>query len=793
VLLGWEGVTVTVTKPDNKTQTLGPIRTDSTGVSFIRYTPDQIGTYKLQSHFPQQNTTSGWNDAESGVRINKDDIMLAADSEILELVVQEDPLPAYPGHALPSEYWSRPIDPQLREWFSVSGNWVARPDNSLALYNDDAPETAHVLWANELTTGGMMGGLWGDGVPSGAETGDAYEGKYPGSVILNGILYYVRNEAGSGTTGTAIMAVNLHTGEEWMYKNSTTLSFGQVLYFNSYNYDGTFSYIWSSGSVANDPATPQNEGYSYWVAFDPFTGNEQMRFTNVPSGFRVFGPSGEILIYQIDYTNRWIALWNSTECGLQLQDKAGSGYGSWGNSAHGRTLNASTARSYSWNVTIPAGLAVKSSFGTPTLKVYQGERIVGIWYNNSMVRTWALPLNTITWTNNASVNTQTLSTIFDKTWAAPSDWLDGWNTIHYTGASNEFEGGVIALWDKELTKHYGFSVETGNYLWETESEFYSDAYGWGNAEHTWYFAYGKLFSVGLGGIVYAYDMATGETVWNYTMSDAYNEPVTGQNWWGWITLIADGKLYVGTVEHSAEQPLPRGAPQICINASNGAEIWRVNGMFRNTRWGGNGIIGDSIIATMDTYDQRIYAIGKGPSLTTITAPDLAVDSNDPVLITGSVTDISPGTKTPELAMRFPNGVPAVSDAAMSNWMLYVYKQFECPTDTTGVPVTINVVDSNGNYRTIGTTTTDSNGKYAFSWTPDISGMYYVYATFAGSGGYFGSVGEDAFIVKEAPEATAAPTPAPASAVETYFFPAIAALLVAMIVGFVVIILIVRKP
>ena len=153
------------------------------------------------------------------------------------------------------------------------------------------------------------------------------------------------------------------------------------------------------------------------------------------------------------------------------------------------------------------------------------------------------------------------------------------------------------------------------------SEFYSDAYGWGNAEHTWYFAYGKLYSVGLGGIVYAYDMATGDTAWTYTMSDAYNEPVTGQNWWGWITLIADNKLYVGTVEHSAEQPLPRGAPQICINASNGAEIWRVNGMFRDTRWGGNGVIGDSIIATMDTYDQRVYAIGKGSSAITVNAPD----------------------------------------------------------------------------------------------------------------------------------------------------------------------------
>ncbi len=36
-------------------------------------------------------------------------------------------------------------------------------------------------------------------------------------------------------------------------------------------------------------------------------------------------------------------------------------------------------------------------------------------------------------------------------------------------------------------------------LGNTDSEIYLDAYGWGNAEHTWYFAYGKLYSVGVGG------------------------------------------------------------------------------------------------------------------------------------------------------------------------------------------------------------------------------------------------------------------------------------------------------
>src|SRR5665648_63994 len=85
VLLGWEDVTITVTKPDNTTQTLGPFRTDSTGVTFTAFTPDEVGTYKFQTHFPEQEATSTWRDAESGRTIVEGTVMLAANSEVLEL------------------------------------------------------------------------------------------------------------------------------------------------------------------------------------------------------------------------------------------------------------------------------------------------------------------------------------------------------------------------------------------------------------------------------------------------------------------------------------------------------------------------------------------------------------------------------------------------------------------------------------------------------------------------------------------------------------------------------------
>ncbi len=756
--LGWTGITMTIVKPDGTTETLGPFTTDSTGSTFTQYTPTQVGNYTITTNFPNNTAPATYMDLERGAMIFQGTIMLAS-SKTMTLEVTTEPLAYYPGHALPTEYWSRPIDAQLREWYSISGNWVTRPDNSVALYNDDAPETAHVLWSTPLTTGGLSGGLWGDGqVPASSEGGDAYEGKFSNSVVLNGVLYYNLQDIG---LPTSIVAQDLHTGEILWVKNNTALSFGQIFYFNSYNYDGVFTYLYSvSGST--------------YTAWDPFDGKWCFTFNNVPSGVRTFGPSGEILIYVMNYATHQMALWNSTQAGLSASAVGTPSYGSWGSQVQGKTMSVNTPGCYSYNVTIGSTLAAGSSFFTPILKVYD-DRVVSLWFNQTMVRVWGIGTTGLTSTST------TATTLFDQTWAAPSEWLAGSNTLHYVGATNYVAGGVIGMWDKELTTHYGFSVETGKYLWQTESEIYLDAYGWGNAEHTWYYAYGKLYSVGVGGILYAYDLATGKTDWTWVMSDAYKEPVTGENWWGWIDLIADGKIYIGTLEHSAEQPIPRGGPYACINATDGSEIWRVNGMFRETRWGGNGVIGDSIIGTMDTYDQQLYAIGKGPTALTVNAPSVSVDFGKTVVIQGSVTDISPGTQTDSIKMRFPNGVPAVSDASQSQWMLYVYKQFECPTDASGIPLTVSVLDANGNYRVVGTTTSDLTGAYKFNWKPDISGDYTVYVTFAGSAAYYGSVAQSAFFVENEEAATAAPTPAPESTADTYFVPAIAGIFVLIII------------
>jgi hypothetical protein len=771
---GWTGITVTVTRPDGTSQTLGPIPTDSTGGTATVYIPNQVGTYTLTTNFPQQTNPVTFFNLEGGNMVFAGTIMQAS-TKTMKLVVQENPLPNYPDQPLPTEYWTRTIDAQLRQWYNISGNWLSRPENAIALYNDNAPETAHVLWARDITFGGLTGGLWGEGqVPAAHESGDAYEGKFSNSVIMNGILYYNRMPAaisGNPYPQQGIYAVDLRTGKEMWFKNNTVLSFGQIFYFNSFNTDGVFNYLWDTS------------GGTTWKAYDPFTAEWVYTMTNVPSGTRVYGPSGEILIYVIDYANRWMALWNSTACGQQAAGSWAEGsVGSWGRNVHGLTWNASNPRSYSWNVTIPAGLAASTSFFVPILKVYP-DRVESMFFNQTQVRVWAL--------STASGNRGTK--LFDETWQAPSEWLQGSNTLNYVGASDDYKGGVMAIWDKELTTHYGFSTETGKYLWQTDSEHWLDAYGWGNAEHTWYFAYNHLYSVGVGGIVYAYNLGTGKADWTYNMTDAYNEPVTGNNWWGWITMIADGKVYLGTLEHSAENPIPRGGPYICLNATSGEEIFRVNGMFRQTRWGGNAIMGDSIIATMDTYDQRIYGIGKGPSATTVTAGPKSSVLGSSVVIEGRVTDISPGTSEDSLTARFPNGVPAVSDASMSDWMLYVYKQFSRPTNATGVEVILSVLDANNNFREIGRATSDSNGFYSFQWTPEIPGKFTVYATFAGSKAYWLSNAEAAFAVDPAPIVTPPITETQPDTTGPVMYAAIAIIIVIIIVGAVIVLLLRKKP
>ena len=189
---------------------------------------------------------------------------------------------------------------------------------------------------------------------------------------------------------------------------------------------------------------------------------------------------------------------------------------------------------------------------------------------------------------------------------------------------------------------------------------------------------------------------------------------------------------------------------------------------------------------------QIYCFGKGPSATTVEAPMTGVTAGSSLVIRGTVTDVAAGTKQDEQVARFPNGVPAVSDESMSAWMEYVYMQKPRPINATGVPVSIDVIDANGNYRNIGSTTSDASGMFTLTWTPDIPGSYKVFATFAGSESYWPSSAESSFTVDEATP-TGSPYPITAQPpTEMYIVGGVVAIIIAIAIATILIMLTLRK-
>ncbi len=763
---GWYGMTVTITKPDGKTETLGPFTTDTTGGTGTVYIPMTAGTYYVQANFPEQRIqyTAG------GVPANT--TMLASTSEKLALIATEQTRTYYPDEPLPTEFWTRPVDAQLRSWSAVASNWLTTPTNRFAPYND-APESPHILWAIPLAEGGLAGGELGQ---NNYETGDAYEGKFTGNVVINGVLYFHRQITQTSMTAfnstlveQQVVAVDLKTGKELWTKvlgNNERVSFGQVMYWQTMNLYGAYAYLWTVDGTT-------------WRAYDPLTGRWEWSIRDVPTGTSVYGPNGEILRYITDLTNGWVAQWNSTSACYKTyldyylsrpSDAPLAEYYAQRWRPFGIVFNAS--KGYDWNKTIPRGLPGSAN------AFFYDDRIMGGLINSTgrlvdqPIAIWAISLK----------RGQEGTLLFNTTWQPPAGGL----TLAF-GARSVADR-VITVRAKEIRAFFGFSMDTGQYLWgPTESRPYMDLFMGGPSGESGMIAYGKLFLGTVAGVLQCIDVKTGKLLWSYDVTQPYTELMWGGDKWPIeFAFISGGKVYLLHSEHSGNSPLPRGAPFVCLNATTGEVVFRVDGLFRFTVWGGDPIIADSTTVIFNTYDNRIYGVGKGPSAITVEAPQIVQPIGTPIIIKGMVTDVSAGAQEYARTARFPNGVPAVADENMGEWMKYVYQQFPRPTNAKGVEVVLSVLDANGNFREIGKTTSDSYGFYSFMWTPDIPGKYTLVADFAGSKSYWPSRAETAFGAMEAPSAPAEPEPAPPSMTDTYVLGIGVAIIIAIaVVGAVI--------
>jgi hypothetical protein len=716
---------LTITKPDGTTEVkTWPYIADPTSSQYTLYTPDQVGTYTLKFDYLGQTYT--WSGAY------QNDTYLAS-SKTTTLTVQQEPIPAaINSYPLPTEYWTRPIEGQNTDWWKIASNWLGADSprigdvKSRVQPDGIAPNSAHIMWTKPIQDGGVAGGSNLEDLGETFYEGMTYNGRFQNPIIMYGRLFYELPYGNAGGGG-GYVAVDLRTGEAIWWANTTGIgvpSFGYLYAYEMYNQHGVIPEGWLFTT-------------NFARAYDPTTGiPSTLNITNVPSGTAVRGPNGEILRYQLDVANKWLAQWNSSN----VFTTQTSGF-----------INASLASRYDWNVTVPwlmTGATIVTAFLDDILLGRNGS--LPSLTAQAPYTEWAM-----------SLKPESRGTLL---WMKNYDPPPGNVTLLQESVDPVTR--VFLFEYKETMQWAGYSLDDGRWLWgptppETDFNYYISGYG-----TTYAVAYGHLYDGGYGGILYCRDLKTGSLLWTYGNGGAGNSTNSGfYTPYGrypiWMGSIADGKIYLVTSEHSPNAPIYKDALVRCVNATTGEEIWTIMGFcgsFESPR--GDAVVADGFLVYLNHYDMQIYCIGKGPSATTVQAPMTAITAGNSVVIQGTVIDIAAGTKQNEPAARFPNGVPAVSDASMSAWMEYVYMQKPRPANATGVEVTIDAIDPNGNFIHIGTATSDTSGTFGYAWTtPDVPGKYTIIATFAGSESYWPSYAETYTAISEAPPAPAAPEPA----------------------------------
>jgi outer membrane protein assembly factor BamB len=763
------GYALTITAPDGtvSTQTWATI-SDSTGIQSYYFTPNQVGNYTFAFNYPGQ--TYIWTSSTPGAStVYTGDIFTAANATQI-LTVQQEPIQTPTNPSLPTEYWTYPIEGQNYNWYTIASNWLSTPyiggaNPSYGIPGGyqpygSAPTSAHIMWTNPIQYGGVVGGN-DTNVPGEAYyQGGSYNTRFNNPIIIQGTLFFQLPYGESGTGGNYV-AWDLKTGQQlWSINASATgvslvPSFGYLYAMDQPNQHG----ILPDGLLI---ATTTVTGLgTVWRTYDPMTGVlTPMNITNVPGGSNVAGPAGEYLkLILTNYGNAtnpnyYLSEWNSSRVfGIY----AGTGTSYW----YTGTENASLPSCYDWNVSINLtpgtwSIGTAASGAGPLIDLGNMALLIQGTFGGHVSDFGATVTSDPANITAISLNPQTIGNVL---WRQSYPQAPGNNTR--TICSWDPTNAVFIFEDKESMTHYGYDLSNGQLLWGPVSVPRGISTDWNYLSLDQdQIAYGKLYWFGYTGFLYCFNDKTGTLEWTYGNGGASNSTFAGSiTPYGYypvfISAIADGKIYLVSSEHSPNSPLYQGELLRCVNATTGAEIWTIDN-FANCMYGGITPIASGYLVTDNTYDQQIYCYGQGPSQLTVTAPDPVTEVGSPIVISGTVMDISAGTKQNEQAADFPNGVPAVSDASQSAWMEYVYMQKPKPSDATGVPVTLSVIDSNGNLRPIGSTTSDTSGMFTYTWMPDIQGSYTVIATFAGSQSYWGSSAETSFYAS-AVHATPTPT------------------------------------
>jgi len=516
---------VTITKPDGTTEMKGPYTASAISGNYLMYTPTEAGKYTFKANFPGQ-----WINVSATERY----WYKPAESAVFELTVQQDPVLPYPDIELPTDYWTRPINAENKGWWQIADNWLMvgydynlrtfTVSSAFAPYTS-APDSAHVLWKKPIVFGGMVGGPFSD---TAYYTGLSYEQHY-NPLVLNGRIIYTEHYPTSSASHSVFgtRCVDLYTGEEIWNLDGKNIAFAQILQFDSPNEHGAIPHLWSTSGTATN---------NTWIMYDAFTGKQMLTITNITMGSSDrwgtvrFGPNGELLTYTITGSSdaRRIILWNSTKA---LVTPSAAGVAEYYSPVAGSVIDG--RRGIEWNVSIPP-----MTQGTELIAQISGGYI--------LTSNWTASSARMGFAYEQRAYPATIERLSDGSYPDSINYLWSESRDVYMAAYkfSKINEGIYTMFDEGRLQHFAYDIKTGHELWRTEPL----EPGWAMfSGYNTHIAYGKLYASGYDGYVRAYDITSGNQVWEYFYGSAGYETPYGT----WPTYagfnIADGKYMLQTM------------------------------------------------------------------------------------------------------------------------------------------------------------------------------------------------------------------------------------------------------
>ncbi len=724
----------TITAPDGEVITFEQDAEPATAATWFEYVLDQVGEWKLKAEFTGCYFNGTTDEATQSAYYRP------STSKEVTVTCQEEMNPSWPPSQIPNDYWTRPVAFAHREWWPFLGNfpangydasidpdWNTRYPNTNPRWSSQhgftpwvqSPHSSHIVWLDINQPAGIVGGQAGQGgntVGRDLSTSPllstlAYGGRgyrtviKPMPALINGTI---RNNPTN-----VWQCFDIRTGK--VYWEQTDV---QIPTFIEYSVSTTTA----AGSAGAVTASLVYLSSSRMVKYNPVTGAVT---ANVSVPFR-----------GTYYMNEHVLSVQNLGSSIPVEQRY-------------RLINwttAGTTNDFAQRIISNTSYARSSLPSAIDWNVGLGGQASGV------TRAGIMSAVTVTGFNLWTGETLWTQTIEEATL--------------YSGSCTVADHGKIAfllsrIGDK-MGAYMAYDLATGNLAWTSEVMPYpwsSTAFGaYGVAS-----AYGLIIHPGYAGLT-AINWTNGKIAWNYHKYALapFESPYTDENGTEVYSFnsgvrIADGVVYAYNCEHTTTFPRTRGWSTVAVDIMTGEELWSIQ-MPGNAAFGNNpdlGAIADGYMS-METDIGYFVVFGKGKSTTSITTPDIVLTKGQGVVIKGAVLDLSPAQA----------GTPCVSKESMTLQMEYLHLQMPVAglwqnETITGVPVSLDVVDPNGNSYNIGTVTTDGySGTFGYTWIPEIPGQYTVTATFLGDDSYGSSFATTYIAVVEAPDESVTPTQTP---------------------------------